>query len=80
MTTTTYQEMRKKLGTRRGRKPLSVEERQLRQEKRKIEVRRRMEAKRRAWFVLENKYSTEFQKIFQEEYETLKKSKKFATK
>jgi len=80
MTATTYQAMRKKLGTRRGRKPLSPEERELRQEKRKIEVRRRMEAKRRAWFVLENKYSAEFQRIFQEEYETLKKNKKFATK
>lgn len=78
--TTTYQEMRKKLGTRRGRKPLSAEEREKRKEERKAEVRRRMEAKRRAWFVLENKYNTEFKKIFEEEYESLKKSKKFATK
>lgn len=78
--TTTYQEMRKKLGTRRGRKPLSAEERERRKEERKAEVRRRMEAKRRAWFVLEHKYNTEFKKIFEEEYETLKKTKKFANK
>ena len=77
---TTYQEMRKKLGTRRGRKPLSPEEREKRKEERKAEVRRRMEAKRRAWFVLENKYKAEFKKIFEEEYESLKKSKKFANK
>ncbi len=78
--TTTYQEMRKKLGTRRGRKPLTPEERAKRKEERKAEVRRRMEAKRRAWFVLENKYNTEFKKIFEEEYESLKRSKKFASK
>ena len=78
--TTTYQEMRKTLGTRRGRKPLTPEERAKRKEERKAEVRRRMEAKRRAWFVLENKYNTEFKKIFDEEYEALKKNKKFATK
>ena len=72
--------MRKKLGTRRGRKPLSSEERERRKEERKAEVRRRMEAKRRAWFVLEHKYNTEFKKIFEEEYETLKKTKKFANK
>lgn len=78
--TTTYQEMRKKLGTRRGRKPLSAEERARRKEERKAEVRRRMEAKRRAWFVLEHKYNDEFKTIFEEEYETLKRSKKFANK
>ena len=78
--TTTYQNMKKKLGTRRGRKPLSPEEREKRKEERKAEVRRRMEAKRRAWFVLENKYNDEFKKVFEEEYEALKRSKKFATK
>jgi hypothetical protein len=72
--------MRKQLGTRRGRKPLSPEERAKRKEERKAEVRRRMEAKRRAWFVLENKYNNEFKKIFEEEYESLRKNKKFATK
>lgn len=72
--------MKKKLGTRRGRKPLSPEEREKRKEERKAEVRRRMEAKRRAWFVLENKYNDEFKKVFEEEYEALKRSKKFATK
>ena len=77
---TKYQEMRKALNTRRGRKPLTEEERERRKEERKAEVRRRMEAKRRAWFVLEHKYNDEFKQVFEEEYNALKKSKKIASK
>jgi hypothetical protein len=72
---TTYQELRKKVNPKRGRKPLPEDERKRRAEARKIELRRKMEAKRRAWFVLENKYKDEFERLFAEEYEALKKSK-----
>lgn len=68
---TTYQEMKKKVGVKRGRKPLPEDERKRRAEARKIELRRRMEAKRRANFVLENKYKAEFDKLFAEEYAAL---------
>lgn len=71
---TTYQEMKKKVGVKRGRKPLPEDERKRRAEARKIELRRRMEAKRRAWFVLENKYKDEFDRLFAEEYEVLIKN------
>lgn len=72
---TTYTKLREQVGSRRGRKPLPEQERQRRLEARKAENRQRMEAKRRAWFVLENKYNKEFKKIFQEEFEILKKQK-----
>lgn len=72
---TTYTKLRQQVGSRRGRKPLPDEERKRRIEARKAENRQRMEAKRRAWFVLENKYSKEFKKIFQEEFDLLKKQK-----
>ena len=68
---TTYQEIKKKVGEKRGRKPLPEDERKRRAEARKIELRRRMEAKRRAWFVLEHRYKDEFQRVFDEEYATL---------
>lgn len=70
---TTYQEMKKKVGVKRGRKPLPEDERKRRAEARKIELRRKMEAKRRAWFVLENKYKAEFDRLFAEEYASLTK-------
>jgi hypothetical protein len=72
---TTYTKIREQVGSRRGRKPLPAEERQRRMEARKAENRQRMEAKRRAWFVLENKYNKEFKRIFQEEFDLLKKQK-----
>jgi hypothetical protein len=76
----TYQEIKKKIGgTQRGRKPLDVAERDRRAELRKIENKRRIEAKRRAWFVLQHKYSDEFTKVYEEELATLKKEKKFQT-
>lgn len=75
MATTTYQKMRSKVGSRRGRKPLPDKVRKERLEQRKAENRQRMEAKRRAWFVLENKYNDEFRKVFEEELATLKRIK-----
>ncbi len=77
---TTYQEIKKKVGgTKRGRKPLDASERTRRAELRKIENKRRIEAKRRAWFVLQHKYNDEFTKVYEEELATLKKDKKFQT-
>lgn len=67
--------MRSKVGNRRGRKPLPDKVRQERLEQRKAENRQRMEAKRRAWFVLENKYNDEFKKVFEEELATLRRIK-----
>jgi hypothetical protein len=67
--------MRSKVGSRRGRKPLPDKVRKERLEQRKAENRQRMEAKRRAWFVLENKYNDEFRKVFEEELATLKRIK-----
>lgn len=75
---TTYEEMKKRLGTRRGPRPMTPEQREQRMAERKAETARRTEARRRAWFVLENKYNEEFRKVFNEEYETLKRTKKMA--
>jgi len=72
---TTYTKLREQVGSRRGRKPLPDAERKQRIEARKAENRQRMEAKRRAWFVLENKYNKEFKRIFEEEFQILKKQK-----
>jgi hypothetical protein len=81
ITMTTYQEIKKKVGgTKRGRKPLDTAERERRAELRKTENKRKIEAKRRAWFVLQHKYSDEFTKVYEEELATLKKEKKFQTK
>jgi len=74
---TTYQELKKKVTVRRGRTPLTAEERQKRVQARKIETRRRVEAKRRALFVLENKYNTEFKELFLEEFDALKKDARY---
>lgn len=74
----TYQEVKKKVGNKRGRKPLPEDERKRRADARKIELRRRMEAKRRAWFVLEHRYNDEFMAVFNEEYETLRKNNMYA--
>ena len=68
---TTYQEIKKKVGARRGRPALPEDERKRRAEARKVELRRRMEARRRAWFVLQHRYNDEFQRIYTEEYEIL---------
>jgi hypothetical protein len=73
--TTTYEKMRSKVGNRRGRKPLPEHVRKERLEKRKAENRQRMEAKRRAWFVLENKYTDEFNKVYEEELRKLQRGK-----
>jgi len=71
---TAYEKMRKTIGEPRiGRKPLPEAERIRRAEIRREETRRRMQAKRRAWFVLENKYKEEFERLFREEYEALNK-------
>lgn len=75
----TYQEMKTKLGSRRGRKPLPEAERKRRAEERSAKLRRRMEAKRRAWFVLEHKYSDEFNKIYEEELKALEKDTNFSS-
>lgn len=75
----TYQEMKTKLGSRRGRKPLPAEERERRAKERQAKLRRRMEAKRRAWFVLEHKYSDEFTKIYEEELKSLEKDSNFSS-
>jgi hypothetical protein len=68
--------MKKQLGTKRGPKPMTKEEREARLIQRKAEARRKLEARRRAWFVLENKYNDDFKKVFIEEYEVLRKSHK----
>lgn len=73
--TTTYEKMRTKVGNRRGRKPLPEKVRAERLEQRKAENRQRMEAKRRAWFVLENKYTEEFVRVYEEELRRLKRTK-----
>lgn len=75
MSDTTYQELKDKVGVKRGRKPLPEEERKRRAEARKVTLRRQMEARRRAHFVLQHRYNDEFQKIYNEEYESLKVTK-----
>ncbi len=80
MATTTYQQLKKKLGVSRGRRPLPAEERARRAEIRKIEAKRRNEAKRRASFVLQEKYKKEFNELFEEEMKAMKAENKFATK
>jgi hypothetical protein len=77
---TTYESLKKKLGVKRGRTALPPEERQRRAEQRKIDNKRRAEAKRRASFVLENRYKEEFQAVFEEEMKVLKAENKFASK
>ena len=72
---TTYEAMKTKVGGKRGRKPLPEDERKRRADARKVTLRRQMEAKRRAYFVLQHRYSDEFQKIYDEEYESLKTTK-----
>ena len=76
---TTYQQLKKKLGVSRGRKPLPAEER-ARRELRKVEAKRRNEAKRRASFVLQTRYTEEFDELFAEEMKAMKLENKFAPK
>lgn len=77
---TTYEQMKNKLGITRGRKPLPVEERNRRAEIRRIEAKRKLEAKRRASFVLQIRYKDEFDIVFAEEMKVLKQENKFAPK
>lgn len=74
---TKYQELKKKVVIRRGRTPLTAEERQERTQTRKMVTRRRVEAKRRALFVLEHKYNGEFKELFTEEFDALKKDTRY---
>lgn len=77
---TQYQQLKKKLGISRGRKPLPIEERKRRAELRKVEAKRKAEAKRRASFVLQTRYNDEFEKLYQEEMKALRLENKFAPK
>jgi len=70
---TTYQKLIQNTKTRRGRPRLPEEERAKRAETRRIENRRRMEARRRAAFVLSKKYSDEFKALVEEEYAALRR-------
>jgi hypothetical protein len=77
---TQYQQLKKKLGVARGRKPLPAEERARRAQIRAVEQKRKNEARRRASFVLQTRYNDEFQDLFQEEMKALKSENKYATK
>lgn len=77
---TAYQQLKKQLGVSRGRKPLPIEERSRRAELRKVEAKRKNEAKRRASFVLQTRYSEEFEKLFAEEMKSMKLENKFVSK
>jgi|LauGreDrversion2_6_1035139.scaffolds.fasta_scaffold534111_1 hypothetical protein len=77
---TTYEKVKKQLGVTRGRKRLPEDERNKRAELRKIESKRKLEAKRRASFVLQNRYKEEFDAVFEEEMKVLKAENKFAPK
>jgi hypothetical protein len=77
---TTYEQMKKKLGVTRGRKPLPVEERNRRAEARRVDAKRKLEAKRRASFVLQIRYKDEFDEVFAEEMKALQQENKFAPK
>jgi len=73
MGATAYQQIKVKMGVKRGRKPLAPEERTRREALRKIINRRKMEARRRANYVLEVRYKEEFDRLYKEEYEALTK-------
>jgi hypothetical protein len=59
----------------RGRKPLSLEEKQGRIQIQKQQNRLRQEARRRAALVLQHRYADEFVKLFSVELNSLKNSK-----
>lgn len=67
--------MKKKVGS--GRPKLAPEERARRQALRSQKLRQHMEAKRRAWFVLEHKYKDQFTTLYNKEFKALGKEKRF---
>lgn len=75
---TQYEKLKSKLKVKAGRPPLTPEEKALRKEAQKREIRRRTEARRRASLVLAHKYDEEFKNIFDEEYKNLARDSRFS--
>lgn len=75
----TYQEMKNSIGRKRGRQPLPEAEKMRRVEARKIQQKQKLEAKRRASFVLQNRYMDEFTQVFEEEMAILSAENKITS-
>jgi|688.fasta_scaffold36685_4 hypothetical protein len=75
--TTAYETLKQKMHTRRGRAPLPPEEKARRAKHQKAENRRRAEARRRAYLVLQHRYENEFKVLFEDEYTALENDKRF---
>lgn len=66
-----YEKIITNVGKRRGRKPLPEAERARRKALQKEQNKRRQEARRRAYLVLQHRYPSEFEALLAEEYEAL---------
>lgn len=66
-----YEKIIDSVGKRRGRKPLPEAERERRRELQKEQNKRRQEARRRAYLVLQHRYPSEFEALVAQEYEAL---------
>ena len=66
-----YERIIETTGNRRGRKPLPVEERDRRRALQKEQNRKRQEARRRAFLVLQHRHSAEFEALLAEELSAL---------
>lgn len=66
-----YDRLIENVGKRRGRKPLPEAERIRREEARKADNRLRQEARRRAFAVLQHRYTDEFNSLLTQEYDAL---------
>lgn len=75
--TTQYEKIKDKLKNKSGRPTLSPEEKARRKEIQKREMRRRAEARRRAYIVLQHKYEEEFKELFNDEYRNLDNDTRF---
>jgi hypothetical protein len=75
--TTQYERIKTQMKNRMGRPALDPQEKERRHEIQKAENRRRAEARRRAYLVLQHKYEDEFKTIFNEEYSALESDKRF---
>ncbi len=78
MKITTYETVKQASKGPRGRAPLPPPEKARRMELRKLRVRRRAEATRRAHYVLQHKYPEEFAIVFNEEFERLAEDSRYS--
>ena len=75
--TTQYERIKTQMKNRMGRPALDPLEKERRREVQKAENRRRAEARRRAYLVLQHTYEDEFKKAFEEEYKNLADDARF---